>query len=89
MTLNKDIKTLVGHASTFTRDPIEQGMAASVKRVIDDGLAGVKDLQKRGWGIIRFWLRSVKTNEAHAKPFRMYYSDLSAYIVCAVLATIS
>lgn len=80
MTLNKDIKMLVGHASAITRDPIEEAMAASIKRVIDDGLAGVKDLQKRGWGIIRFWLRSVKTNEPHAKPFRMYYSDLSAYI---------
>ena len=80
MTLNKDIKALVNQVSTITRDSIEQGMAASIKRVIEDGLAGVKDLQKREWGIIRFWLRSVRINEPHAKPFRMYYSDLSAYI---------
>ena len=48
MTLNKDIKTLVDHASAISRDSIEQAMTASVKRVIDDSLAGVKDLQKRG-----------------------------------------
>jgi hypothetical protein len=80
MFLDKDIKVLVDHASAITRDPIEQAIAASVKRVIDDSLAGVKDLRKRGWGIIRFWLRSVTADKPHSKPFRMYYSDLRRYI---------
>jgi hypothetical protein len=44
--LDKDIKALVDHASVIARDPIEQAMAASVKRVIDHSLAGIKDLQK-------------------------------------------
>ena len=79
MFLDKDIKALVDHASAIVKDPIEQAIAASVKRVIDDSLAGVKDLRKRGWGIIRFWLRSVKADEPHSKPFRMYYSDLRRY----------
>lgn len=76
---NRDIKMLMDHASAIIRDPIEQVMAASVKRVIDDSLAGVKDLRKRGWRIIRFWLRSVNTKGLHEKPFRMYYSDLRGY----------
>ena len=80
MFLDKDIKVLMDHASGIIRDPIEQGIVASVKRVIDDSLAGVKDLQKRGWGRIRFWLRSVAGDKPHTKPFRMYYSDLRRYI---------
>ena len=80
MFLDKDIKILMDHASGIIRDPIEQGIVASVKRVIDDSLAGVKDLQKRGWGRIRFWLRSVAGDKPHTKPFRMYYSDLRRYI---------
>ena len=47
MFLNKDIKALVNHASAIISDPIEQVMTASVKRVIDNDLAEVKDLQKR------------------------------------------
>jgi len=77
--LDKDIKALTDHASVITRNPIEQAIAASVKRVINDSLAGIKDLRKRGWGIIRFWLRSVDAEEPHEKPFRMYYSDLRSY----------
>ena len=77
--LDKDIKILVDHVSAIARDPIEQAIVASVKRVIDHSLAGIKDLQKRGWGIIRFWLRSMDAGEPHEKPFRMYYSDLRRY----------
>ena len=80
MFLDKDIKVLMDLASGIIRDPIEQGIVASVKRVIDDSLAGVKDLQKHGWGRIRFWLRSVAGDKPHTKPFRMYYSDLRRYI---------
>jgi len=79
MFLDKDIKALINYASPTPKDLIEQGIVASVKRLVDYSLAGVKDLQKRGWGIIRFWLRSVKVDEPYEKPFRMYYSDLRTY----------
>src|SRR5271169_6729557 len=80
MFLDKDIKALADHASVIARDPIEQAMIAGIKRVMDHSLAGIKDLQKHGWGIIRFWLHSMDAEETHEKPFQMYYSDLRSYI---------
>src|SRR5436189_2528511 len=38
--VDKDIKTLMDHASAIARDPIEQAIVASVKCVIDHSLAG-------------------------------------------------
>src|SRR5579864_179066 len=40
MFLNKDIKTLTDYASLIPKNPIEQAIVASVKRLIDHSLAG-------------------------------------------------
>jgi len=47
----------------------------SIPRLIERCLEGVRDFDKRGWDILRFWLNSNEIDKADTKPFQVHYSD--------------
>jgi hypothetical protein len=51
----------------------------SVPRMIDLCMKGVKDLRRRGWDEIRFWLVSLDKEKPSPTPFRLDYQDLTSY----------
>lgn len=46
-----------------------------IRSVIMQCLKGVQELNKRGWGILRFWLNSTVRDKADPKPFQLKYKD--------------
>jgi hypothetical protein len=52
-----------------------EGMQRAVLSLVQKCLDGIKDIENRGWSILRFWLNSTKINEADQKPFQLYYND--------------
>ena len=80
MFLGRDMKRLVGFTNKeVALEPELELVKNSVYRVIENGLAGVKDLDTRGWNEIRFWLRSHQKDKPHGKPFRKYYVKVKDY----------
>lgn len=47
----------------------------SIPRLIEQCLEGVRDFDKRGWDILRFWLNSSEMDKADTKPFQVHYND--------------
>jgi len=63
---------------TSARNSNDEGfefLQKSVVTFIKKCLEGVRDLDKRGWGILRFWLNSTVPDKADAKPFQLNYDD--------------
>jgi len=56
-------------------EPGFEFLQKSIPRYIKQCLEGVKDLDKRGWGILRFWLNSTVLDKADTKPFQLNYHD--------------
>ena len=52
---------------------------ASVYRVIELCLEGVRDLDIREWNEIRFWLQSHEKDKPNTKPFQKYYTNSTTY----------
>jgi uncharacterized radical SAM superfamily protein len=76
----KDMKTLVSYVSKEMRgDDMMESVRKSVHGVIDMCMESVRDLDRRGWNEIRFWLRSTEKGRSHSKPFWKYYDDLKSY----------
>lgn len=55
----KDMTVLCNYTLNEERDSEENAIIASVKRVIERCISGVRDLEKRGWSKVRFWLQSL------------------------------
>lgn len=71
MFAGRDMAKMIKCVSTDVgEDQYEAIVKASVNRMIQRCLDGIKDLDTRGWDMIRFWLRSVDRNKAYSKPFR-------------------
>jgi hypothetical protein len=72
----RDMKVLCECVS----DKVEEGedlkiIGLSVQRMIRKCLEGMADLESRGWGLIRFWLKSTDVGKASSKPFSLHYED--------------
>ena len=76
----RNMTTLINYTSNKGSDIYEISLMASVKRVMERCMNGVKDIEERGWSKIRFWLQSIETESPDGRPFRMYYADLATYI---------
>jgi hypothetical protein len=63
---------------TSARSEDDEGfkfLQKSIPSLIKRCLEGVRDLDKRGWDILRFWLNSSEINKADTKPFQVHYND--------------
>ena len=63
---------------TSARSTIDEGfefLRKSIDSLIRGCLEGVRDLDRRGWGILRFWLNSTQMDKPDAKPFQLNYND--------------
>jgi len=47
----------------------------SIQRVIRKCLQGIRDFDKQGWNLIRFWLNSVVKDKCDKTPFQLYYDS--------------
>src|SRR5277367_176543 len=77
----KDMSELV----SFTKkdkgeDHIIAFIDQSVPRMINRCMKGVKDLRRRGWDEIHFWLMSLEKEKPSPTPFRLDYQDLTSYM---------
>lgn len=75
----KDMTILLNYSSSKGEDRSDKAIVLAVRRMIKKCVDGVKDLEKRGWTSIRFWLQSLETERPNQKPFKMHYSDLQNY----------
>ena len=74
---------------TSAQDDNDEGfkfLQKSIPRLIERCLEGVRDLDKRGWDILRFWLNSTEVDKADTKPFQVHYNEgtLTRYSECWV-----
>jgi hypothetical protein len=77
----RDMKLLVECTSDKIKDgECLEGIKSSVKRVIKYCIDGVKDLEERGWGLVRFWLKSTEAGKADSRPFNIHYDDSTVRI---------
>ena len=76
-----DMKILCEATSEKVRDGENLStLGLSVNRVIRRCLAGVVDCDRRGWELLRFWLRSTESAKANKKPFRLHYDHATVAI---------
>jgi hypothetical protein len=54
-------------------EPQLEHIQRSVPTLIARCLEGVRDLEKRGWEVILFWLNSTKIGTSIDQPFQLYY----------------
>ena len=54
-------------------EPELEHIQRSVPTLIAQCLEGVRDLEKRGWEVILFWLNSTKIGTMIDQPFQLYY----------------
>jgi hypothetical protein len=65
------------YALTSAKSEDDEGftfLQKSIPRLIERCLEGVRDLDKRGWDLLRFWLNSSEIDKADTKPFQVHYS---------------
>jgi len=82
MFAGKNMAVLVGFINKDVRrsdDYALKRLHASVHRLINYCMQGVRDLDWREWKAIRYWMRSHKGQQPSSKPFRRNYKELSSY----------
>jgi len=76
----RDMKSLVNQASKDTgEDNTMKSISRGIHRVIEKCIESIRDLDRRGWNEIRFWLRSTEKGKCHSKPFHKELTDLKKY----------
>jgi hypothetical protein len=76
----RDMKSLVDQASKDTgEDNTMKSISQGIHRVIEKCIESIRDLDRRGWNEIRFWLRSTEKGKGHSKPFHKEMTDLKKY----------
>jgi hypothetical protein len=68
----KDMNVIVGKSKKPTQDEAALRVVwASVTRLMNHCVEGVRDCTQRNWGLIGFWLNSSEVEEADGKPFNI------------------
>jgi hypothetical protein len=77
----RNMKSLVNQANKDTEeDNTMKSVSQSIHRVIEKCIESIRDLDRRGWNEIRFWLRSTEKGKSHSKPFHKELTDLKKYV---------
>src|SRR5436190_4540501 len=81
MFMGRDMKSLVDQTSKEIRgDNAAKSVSQGTYRVIEKCIESIRDLDRRGWNEIRFWLRSTEKGKCHSKPFHKELKDLKTYV---------